>query len=127
MDRFNTSRDYLAERIFVPEPPKQGQVWTNLNITVLPDYLAYIKQRLTKDEQLLLSDYRLQTYMLETALKPHPKNNFDACTEEIIAHIRSSPDFWVKRSSGEQESLQMHQAIETYHKDCALLEESKMA
>ncbi len=29
---------------------------------------------------MLLSDYHLQTYLLETALKPHPKNDFDECT-----------------------------------------------
>jgi hypothetical protein len=51
-------------KIFVPEPPKQGIIWTHLNVTVLPDFLAYIKLQLTKEEQILLSEYHLQTYML---------------------------------------------------------------
>jgi hypothetical protein len=43
---------------------------------------------LTKDEVLSLSEYHLQTYLLEAALKPEPDENFDQCTQKIIDHIR---------------------------------------
>jgi hypothetical protein len=99
------------DRIFVPSLPKQGTVWTSLNVTVLPDFLAYIKLNLTKEEQILLSEYHLQTYMLETAFKPHPHNNFDSCTLETLTHIRSHPEFWVRQRGSEQQSLKMHQPI----------------
>ena len=46
--KFNTSRDYIASKLFIPERPREG-VWTTLNISVLPDYLAYIKKQLTKE------------------------------------------------------------------------------
>lgn len=46
---------------------------------------------------MLLSDYHLQTYLLETALKPHPKNDFDSCTSDVLAHLRSHPEFWVRQ------------------------------
>ena len=77
--KFNTSRDFLASKLFVPSIPKDG-LWTNLNVTVLPDYLAYIKKQLTQDEVISLSDYHLQTYLLEISIKPHPESDFDKCT-----------------------------------------------
>ena len=47
MSKFNTSREYIMQRLFIPERPREGS-WTTLNISVLPDYLAYIKKQMTK-------------------------------------------------------------------------------
>lgn len=50
----------------------------------------------------MLSDYHLQTYLLETAMKAHPKNDFDSCTNDIIEHIRKCPEFWTRKKGSEQ-------------------------
>lgn len=48
--KFNISRAYLSQELFKVVPPKNKEVnWPLLNITVLPDYLAYLKSLMTEE------------------------------------------------------------------------------
>lgn len=66
--QFNTNPSFLSIRFFNPDNPKIGAN-TYLNVNVLPDFVEYIKKNLTSEELIALSEYQLQTYIMELSIK----------------------------------------------------------
>jgi hypothetical protein len=66
--QFNTNPSFLSTRLFNPDKPRIGAN-TFLNVNVLPDFLEYIKRNLRPEELISLSEYQLQTFIMELSIK----------------------------------------------------------
>lgn len=122
-DKYNTSRAFLENELFKVVPPKESSVhWPVLNITVLPDFLAYLKTLMSEQERILLSEYNAQTYLLEAAFQLAPNMDFDELTENVLSHLRGSNRYWVRKMGVEEDKLCRHHAIEEFHKDMNQIE-----
>lgn len=66
--QFNTNPSFLSSRIFTPDHPRIGAN-TYLNVNTLPDFVEFIKRNLTSEELIALSEYQLQTYIMELSIK----------------------------------------------------------
>ena len=64
-------------------------------MNVLPDFVEYLKQKLTSEELIALAEYHFQTYIMELSIKEKVNDGLEAFTEKILAHVKKSKEFWI--------------------------------
>ena len=72
---------------------------------------------MTDEERILLSEYNVQTYLIEGAFTFSQSGDFDALTSKILKDLRENNRFWVRKMGPEEDKLNRHRAIQEYHKD----------
>jgi hypothetical protein len=80
----------------------RGGAQTDLNINFVPDFLRFIKGKLTTEELLRLEDYHLQNYLMELSVCYKEERSLKTITHRVLSHIRSNNNFWYKHNNKEQ-------------------------
>jgi hypothetical protein len=54
-----------------------------------------LKQKLSPEELISLSEYQLQTYIMELSIKEKINDGLEPFVERILAHVKKSKEFWI--------------------------------